>query len=146
MSEQQHEAGRETDALVARVVFGWVVEPRIEHEMDPAFFSGHAASMYRVIGERPYLVPPGMVGKTAGAREEIDGMVIGGDLPAYSTDIAAAMTVVEKIGGYVDLLRRDHSGDYVEWIVWIESRGEATAPTLPLAICRAALAAAEGQS
>jgi hypothetical protein len=68
-------------------------------------------------------------------------------LPAFSTDIAAAWQVVEKLGGHLDII---HWADSDTWQVNFGSRDGRrpyTMPqddwgeTAPLAICRAALAA-----
>ncbi|RPJ36270.1 MAG: hypothetical protein EHM35_08405 [Planctomycetaceae bacterium] len=70
-----------------------------------------------------------------------------GDFPCYSTDIAAAWLVVEKLiaKGYEFTLEDDKQGfmcrfDWVSPVV-VGWAGVEHAPTAPLAICRAALAA-----
>ena len=72
-------------------------------------------------------------------------------VPHYSTDIAAAWTVVEKVGettpGF-SLIDWPPDGEAERWVAQIGSHnypddlwGEALAPTAPEAICRAALTA-----
>jgi hypothetical protein len=70
---------------------------------------------------------------------------VGGPIPRYSTDIAAAWEVVEKLGIQFYLhcdLRRGSAGD---WMVFDSAASVdcceplATAETAPLAICLAAL-------
>ena len=61
-------------------------------------------------------------------------------VPRYSTDLAAAWLVVEKLTPrfYVCVERVHRSGD--AWNAWV-GRSNVAASSAPLAICRAALAA-----
>lgn len=68
------------------------------------------------------------------------------EVPRYSTSIAAAWQVVEKLGGYALMERMSTSG---LWLVAFGTSGartnsESYGETAPLAICLAALAAMEG--
>lgn len=67
---------------------------------------------------------------------------------AYSTDIAAAWLVVEKLAAQGLRLSLDAFGGDPWWAEFADEKWErgaqATAPTAPEAICRAALAAMEG--
>jgi len=65
--------------------------------------------------------------------------------PRFSSDEAAALSVANKIVGFGFDARRDESGR--RWDVRFSKSGaryEASADTLPLAICRAALKAVSG--
>jgi len=119
------EAGEELDALVAENVMGWL---RIPSELN---------------GQQKIVVPPD------GNPHPMDwwwGRSVYGLVPKYSTDIAAAWEVVERLerdGIFLwKLGREDHLPN------WHVSMGrnhgpdiESEGPTAPLAICRAALAA-----
>lgn len=121
------EAGPELDTLIAERVMGWVVGPE-------EYVHGH--NMHVGSFERSW------VGSKCDGRT----WLVGGFKP--STDIAAAWQVVEKLKG-------NPGDDLKDWhwnpeIVWLDdNRGwavvfneqEASAPTAPLAICRAALRA-----
>jgi len=125
------EAGRELDALVAERVMGrkWytMVTPGGERSMmhEP----GHVL-IY--LTEKYGLVP---------GRTEI-GFVDMSSIPAYSTDIGAAWEVVERLlemGHYFSL----HPNCFYQppvWGVHLDVLGVVRANTLPLAVCRAALA------
>lgn len=117
----EYEAGRELDALIAEKVMG------IEN----------------ILVERG----EGRVGRWVQAwtwlgRGRCPSTVMKHVLP-YSTDMAAAWQVVEKM----DLFELDMLTWNGEWSVIAYSDGHvlAEAPTAPLAICRAALAAAEAE-
>lgn len=62
--------------------------------------------------------------------------------PPYSTDLDAACQVLATIGGFVKIVRRPASDAHgVEWMVRFDDGASGCwAETLPLAICRAALA------
>lgn len=75
-------------------------------------------------------------------------------VPTYSTDVATAWLVVEKLAerGWLLMLEqcrwRDGLARPGEWAAYFQdavTRGEAAAPTAALAICRAALAAVEAR-
>jgi hypothetical protein len=113
-------AGRELDALIAEKVMG--VDPREIYPLD-----------YQRVGpdgdEVPFL-----------DREEVLDEVL-----HYSTDIAAAWEVVEKLHLSVGAVQ--HNGKW-EWLVcpdtnWADERCEF-ASTAPLAICLVARNIAEG--
>lgn len=138
MTEQQHEAGRETDALVARAVMGIDTEEREWCEQWAPLPGGgtYHERCQRCGSQRATY---GMAeAKTGPCRIPV---------PAYSTDIAAAMLVVERLMG------QSWAFDVTTWDVeqtdvYRVTFGRAfyplarmNAPTLPLAICRAALAA-----
>jgi hypothetical protein len=72
-------------------------------------------------------------------------------LPNYSTDIAAAWEVLDKVKPATIIELRYQPADSFfdgegnqpvreEWTCYVEDVGEARGPTAPLAICRAALA------
>lgn len=123
--------GRKLDALIAEQVLGWTRHPDTMHPTDN-----------RTIGSVLY------------CRPEYPATNFGGELncvPYYSTDIAAAMEVVDRLASdgwditlrnplilgiprkwRCDLFRGNDSGPHESEMV--------VAETLPLAICRAALA------
>ena len=124
------EAGRELDALVAEKVMGWKWDK--------------GNSLQHLL-----LGPDGAIGAVIfhdGIADD-DGIVQPLDCPHYSTDIAAAWEVVEK-------LRRANDGEYLFTIndagMWyakfLDEHGEPVSrsgfcDTAPLAICRAGLLA-----
>lgn len=120
------EAGRALDARVAERVFGKVKCQAESHRNGDAPWPCHA---------------------------DPSSPDQGGETPCYSTDIAAAWTVVARIGGYFEINGepgRVHF--YIEYPGEDDERhGEAEASTFAEAVCRAALAAtaasraAEGQ-
>ncbi|MHB1097832.1 MAG: BC1872 family protein [Gemmatimonadaceae bacterium] len=61
------------------------------------------------------------------------------DVPRYSTDTTAALTVLDALGGIVRITRLRPD----EWHVQIGEGSTRWGETLPLAICRAVLAAVE---
>ena len=87
------------------------------------------------------------------AGREMDMLIsewMGGNFRPYSTDIAAAMQVVAKFRGFINIERRDtplETSTGVTWKVTLPGRStnfvNATAATLPEAICLAARAAVE---
>ena len=117
-------AGRELDALVAEKVMGrvWAVAPMtapIKVLIEPQFKTGDW--------------------------QELKGGEIAsfGNLPLYSTDIAAAWEVVEKLRGdriTVGVTAYDRD---VECEIHIGGLHTVRAETAPLAICRAALKAVD---
>lgn len=118
---EPREAGRELDALVAERVMGWMsVGLRARYGMLAADWRGHD--------------PLSRVGP------EFECAV-----PHYSTDIAAAWQVVEKVqaSGHRVCLYRQWNGQYhcVFGTAFAPNfPGERHADTAPLAICLAALA------
>lgn len=87
-------AGRELDALVAEKVFGWVWLRRIRHFPPPR---GREFSRSLFIPDhqvKPYTTSQGEVENVPAMGDEpIDAM----NCPNYSTDIATAWLVVEKL-------------------------------------------------
>ena len=154
-------AGRDLDALVAEKVMGWVRTPSEERARaarlggrlmvfrdewlavglctepaDRERAEAGVAAVYRAAG----LEPPRIVWMLPRWADAV---------PAYSTEIAAAWQVVEKMmerGWYLFLDTAGFDGE--EWRAQFRdpesrfARGEAA--TAPLAICRAALAALSG--
>lgn len=121
------QAGRELDAEVAECVMGWTRHPAKMHPTDNRTING---VLY---------CPP-----------DYPTTVLGGlnCVPYYSTDIAAAMEVVEKMRVLKLGVCIDDASLPNPWFVDFDDgkkRGTATAPTLPEAICRAALATINGQ-
>jgi hypothetical protein len=124
------EAGRELDALVAEKVMGW---QWFDH-------TGYAIRYFR---------PPNRFNYGAIAEgKEINYLE---SLPHYSTDIAAAWEVAEKLGNWhgFDFLVIKAAGNDLWCAGWYEfygddyeTRAADEAETVPLAICRAALLAA----
>lgn len=111
------EAGREMDALVARRVMGFV-------DLGPLQFED-------LRWQKP----------------TVDGVVVLGRLPRYSTDIAAAWQVVEKLQSmayWVNINTTCDVGLYdVQVRLWSDINDIAVVfVPAPLAICRAALLAA----
>ena len=138
----RYEAGRELDAEVAEKVMGW-------HWYAPEFvYQGY-------VGYADLLAPKSnqVRGRIIMAANDprLEGMEMGNFAPHYSTDIAAAWLVVEKMAE-IAFLRLEVDGcpsagfDRSAWCSFggIGQRGimvEARADTVPLAICLAALAA-----
>jgi hypothetical protein len=132
MTTETMQAGRELDALVAEKVMGWR-----EVRLRPSNSSRRSGPDYK--GYKPDVVA---------RRRETPCHV-----PAYSTDIAAAWEVVEAMerrgclvvtrtrGAISGKPRVEITGTHPvgrnEWLV------HEDADTVPLAICRAALAALE---
>lgn len=120
-------AGRELDAEVAEKVMGWRRYPI-------PFNRGQAALLPNLAAVE--LVRP--------------GMNLNGFAPAYSTDIAAAWQVVEKMvaDGKVVVVKGDGLRDgerNPRWTVLVDGQPRTDAHTAALAICHAALAALEGK-
>ena len=121
-------AGRELDALVAEQVMGWTA-------CDPA----QESRPWECGDERPSVrtgmgIPPGESDRN--------------EIPHFSTDIAAAWEVVEKLdrdGHTMEMDKRD-AGWVVRFVDYskdpiLSMEITDTAPTAPLAICLAALKA-----
>lgn len=116
-------AGRELDALVAEKVFNYAIRKEWVHSADEP--------------DRIWYRPPG-------------SDLFAADLPRYSTDIAVAWRVVEKIkaiprpqvtykGAYVRVaVTESASGAACDVQLWGKTC-QAKAPTAPHAICLAAL-------
>ena len=72
--------------------------------------------------------------------QEDKGMI---GLPEFSTSIADAWSVVEKMKDNDELASITcgdwRNGKWNSWVVQLQALGEGEAPTAPLAICRAAL-------
>lgn len=62
------------------------------------------------------------------------------ELPHYSTDDAAALQLLDTVGGIVRIKRMTKDGA-AEWYVGLGDGAEFWAPTLALSICRALLSA-----
>jgi hypothetical protein len=142
MKTTEIQAGRETDALVAERVMGWAWQTKD--------------------GSTRWLAPPAQCGdfgheRPASGDEALEGAwwleAKPSDLhwivPHYSTDIAAAWQVVESVverGYMVTVVQEDDAAVrvYLDHPSQVEDLDEiGVAPTAPLAICRAALAAVE---
>lgn len=128
-------AGRELDALVAEKVMGW-------HDLWTGKVYGN------LLGYLPsYKLREGT------AADDPKNCPQAMDVPRFSSHLEAAWQVVEK-------LRQEHGEDFdfalttnepsTQWCCWIllgENNGaERQAPTAPLSICRAALAAIESEA
>lgn len=134
------EAGRELDALIAEKVMG------LEHRE-----------------WKPYYAPEGWFPREQRGAVGVDGVPMPEgyepDLPCYSTDIAAAWQVVERLlslGFWPDLIS-SHRSDGQNWRCEIDRYTPPDAETDPFpvsaisasaphAICLAALAAVNAQS
>jgi hypothetical protein len=150
------EAGRELDALIAEKVFGWSERVEVirgnaykkaeEREWFTAFHERPKSSIYSDMGDFSRFTGRNGQGFSCGKPRKIHVP------PNYSTDITAAWQVVEAM--------KDRPGETADHLGFgIDShtiadgtrgysaaigRYGATAPTAPLAICRAALRALEG--
>ena len=139
---REMEAGRELDALVAEKVMKshrWTETP-------PDYDGKHGSDKILMPKDltwdeaSPWLPPRGPIGHI--------------NLHHYSTDIAAAWEVVEKIhsrGWFADFCWRDDvcPGRVVWAIDFVTAAGKcvsADSESAPLAICRAALLAVMGES
>lgn len=117
-------AGREMDALVAEKVMGWILSP----------------AKWLVRDRKAIAIPGNPIGPKTW--EDLDAP----GLPRYSTDIAAAWQVVEKLFAIGSFFSVESPNNGVGWSCGI-TRGRDTieyilADSAPLAICRAALLAA----
>lgn len=127
------DAGRELDALVAEHVMGW---KRVDVPKD---YDGQNAGVT--------LLPatPSSIGW-----DPKGAYALWHFCPYYSTDIAAAWLVVEKLvnEGKVFIVKGDglRTGDYpLKWTVLCDNQPRTDANTAPLAICLAALKAVSYQ-
>lgn len=84
MKLDELKAGRELDALIAEKVMGWILGPERITRPDGGSFDAPIHDDWEYKGYRPYSLPP------------------------YSTDIAAAWLVIEK-------LQKDHMMLSVSW-------------------------------
>lgn len=134
MNEQEL---RELDAEVAEKVFG-----RRRYRYGKGSRS-HLVSPEKTAGNRLYEL---VIGELPLADEQIE------PIPRYSTDIAAAWLVVEKLMpriGHIYPAFDVEPSRFMHWVavlehpIWENRRG-FTEATAPLAICRAALAAMKG--
>jgi hypothetical protein len=118
------EGGRELDRLIAEQIMGW----------------RYYASGYGLAAQRPYWVTP-------------QGPFTADNLPRFSADVAAAWQVVQYLTeqgcDWRIATGWDQSSGTAGWQVSVvrgrpnERQGNAFAEVVPLAICRAALAAAD---
>jgi hypothetical protein len=121
-------AGREMDALVAEKV---MEQTDFSH---PGFFWGEGTTEDGKDGWDGFQCP----------RCNADSEDGGKCCKHYSTSIAAAWEVVEKINKEHDVqiaIGKDEKENRVEVLLWGSDSGCVYAPTAPLAICRAALLA-----
>ena len=137
-------AGRELDALVAEKVMGWDGCHSIHYCEDTWYNYCKNPGCYATGADEDE-----MIGSWDGGEPPIPGCK---GYPPYSTSIAEAWLVVEKfdtweVHRWYDPKYKRYDGDfYVSCYLTKhdpEMFGEATADTAPLAICRAALKAAE---
>jgi hypothetical protein len=142
------DAGRALDALIAEKVMGWRWRRGAHYDVSsvPASQQQHLLAPGESVGEQPSGEFTSIV---EGDWPPADGRIIWNHMPEYSTDIAAAWLVVER-------MRADGWWPEVKYLVdwdnaakWYAAchrpphQWSATAATAPLAICRAALAALE---
>lgn len=92
---------REIDAEIAEKVMGWErigkgwhTKPEHRPSKD---YPGRIINNWDSKGEHDYLVPPGERGSNASSRVAFCGCEGDLEIPPYSTDIAAAWTVVEHM-------------------------------------------------
>lgn len=118
------EASRELDAIVAEKIMGYLWWHRSEgcNQLYEPGSAEWAADMELIPGKHETEYPP----------------VLG--VPHYSTDIAAAWTLIERHPFYV-YIARVHG--FWQCNFYAPEAFKATADTAPLAICLAALKAAE---
>lgn len=120
MRIDQMPAGREMDSLIAERVMGWTV------------FYGEHNGYDLLDDEIANGYPPD---------EEPEGVPF--EIPNYSTDIAAAWEVVEKMKNYLFVCGRTDDGIWEAYFFPVNSGigklSEAHGDTAPSAICRAAL-------
>lgn len=131
-------AGQELDALIAKNVMGIKL--------------GRCASAELDVVDGGFACPTCLFASTRNSREEHDIEVL-----HYSTDIAAAWVVVEKLKAthFINITEPDEEGVDGFMCALIEKSGRtgkysywyrATEKTAPLAICRTALKAMEGSA
>jgi hypothetical protein len=131
------EAGRELDALIAEKVMG--IDPTADDQLlyDKRYLTKYDAK--RILAGETSV---GIVLSNDKSFNDVVKFLPG--CPHYSTDIAAAWQVVEKMEQRLDLCWLG-PGDV--WVAVLGNGeedyqyGDAMAPTAPLAICRAALKA-----
>jgi hypothetical protein len=134
MNYDTMEAGREMDALVAKLM-GWMYFHKIHYCED----SWYEWCEYCHAGNENSGKPLNRSGDDEKIAGECDTP------PPYSTSISAAWEVVEKtweLGFYGEIGQQDIKGTWQTIFISKEDRGMyhgALAPTAPLAICRAAL-------
>lgn len=140
----KYQAGRELDALVAEKVMGWLWLGRQDHKwLGPPSQLGETDPTYGTIRRATDIDEPERPWWLENATEFGDLRVV----PHYSTDIAAAFLVVEKLNAAVrypeiQFAPTEPNGEEL-WCVSLVNPAdvEVVAETAPLAICRAALAA-----
>ena len=118
MDTKDLKPGRELDALVAEKVMGWVRAPVLNMTNISAWFE-------------------------KGIRGRSPRFIVRTDAPRYSIEIQAAWEVANKASGLIHVAEMTNG-----WVVTIRNSEthktwQAAADTLPLAICRVALAATE---
>lgn len=108
---------REIDRKVAEHVMGWI---RVKNSV-----GSHLIDSAHIVMDE---------------RRELYGT---GSVPRYSTDIAAAWSVVEKMGNVTfDILKLQADEEYVcEFVLAGNKISCSSSKSAPLAICKAALAA-----
>ena len=126
---QELSAGRELDALVAEFVMGDVEWDVVIEGCSRAGL--RCATREEAEAQKPKLAERYLVGP----------VTLHGDVPEYSTDIAAAWLVVEELGPKHMITLRRTTGGWWAHIGLVDEWAE----TAPLAICRAALTAVEGE-
>jgi hypothetical protein len=134
------EAGPKMDALVAERVMGWERGGADDHtrpaHRESKDFPGTILNDFDSKGPHDYLTSPG-----PGGRVYFCGCPSSADLPSYTTSIADAWEVVEKLrkNGTLELIDYGSEG----WGLYYENRKaasvDAQAVTAPLAICTVAL-------
>lgn len=144
-------AGRELDALVAERVMGWEWLERRMDVHDPstarkALFPPSDSEWIRInYNERDWSAASSATPRfhdwdEAALRSKGGAAEL--CLPYYSSDIAAAWQVVEKMAEKGDLIfLQTHRGDDEQYAATFVEPFTAYAPTVPLAVCRAALKA-----
>lgn len=118
-------AGRELDALVAEKVMGWTACDA--NEAYPRWMHGDPGDEFAEAGRGRGCAPLTTAWRVPYSR--------------YSTDIAAAWEVVEKVRGDRDVWLQWDSETSIWGCQFFSGGHECFADTAPLAICRAALKA-----
>ena len=141
-SSMSTEQSRALDAQVAERVMGWKW-----YGMSPAF-AELAGQDHPWVGRRALREDASNGVWTVEATLDMPVHDDFSTFPRYSTDMAAAWLVVEKLAAQGLRLSLDAFGGDPWWAEFADEKWErgaqATAPTAPEAICRAALAAMEG--
>lgn len=127
------QAGRELDQEIAETIFGWAVE----------HVPGVGAYCWTVNTTEDW--------HAYAARSEAEAWDYA---PYYSTDMSAAWTIVEHVHTWIFSKRQRFfaalyimgktEGGFASWPGMLTLFGKGDYPTFPLALCRAALAALEG--